>query len=436
MEPHELWGSSQSPDRVHQDRTTIANARIRRVQGVYAVISWYGFWIRLWKPKKKRELYISRTDQQRQISACPTLSTFLGPILSAVPPVFTLSLPATKDMGFSSIRSLALLWLVATSVPVASGLPKTKCDSVPKCTELNQRKAWSALTDDEKSRYIDAELCLQNRPAVLGIEGAKNRWDELMYGHIVQSNIIHDVGAFLPWHRLYMRAHEIILQTECGYQGAQPYWDELADRTAGELEAASVLDADTGFGTGDVGEDGCIVNGPFVNLTMHLNQTSNEANYCLSRKLASWAWDWANSTWLDACYATDNYEDAWQCFIFAPHTAGHGSIGGTMLDVVASPGDPLFFLHHTYLDRVWWRWQQQDLPTRLTDMSGRNIPLQTYLDQNNFDYPSTAVTDYFNDGGNETTLSHTLWMAGLMPNATIGDVMDLGGDLICAEYIG
>lgn len=274
------------------------------------------------------------------------------------------------------------------------------------------------------------------KPAIIGtIEGAQNRWDELMYGHIVQSNIIHDVGAFLPWHRLYMRAHEILLQTECGYTGAQPYWDELSDVTNGTLEEASILDADTGFGTGDVDDDGCIINGPFVNLTMHINQTSNSADYCLSRSLNQNGFNWANSTYLDTCLETDNYEDAWQCFISSPHTAGHSAIGGTMLDVVASPGDPLFFLHHTYLDRVWWQWQQKNLTARLTDISGRNIPLYTYLEQNSFEYPSTSVTDYFNDNGNVTTLNHNLWMVGLIPNATIAEVMDLGGDLICAEYI-
>lgn len=148
-------------------------------------------------------------------------------------------------------------------------------------------------------------------PPTIGIEGAENRWDEMMYGHIVQSNIIHGVGAFLPWHRLYMRAHEIILQTECGYTGAQPYWDELSDTQTGTLEECSILDADTGFGTGDLDDDGCVANGPFVNLTMHINQTSNAANYCLTRSLSENAFTWANSTYLDECMATDNYEDAW-----------------------------------------------------------------------------------------------------------------------------
>jgi tyrosinase len=291
------------------------------------------------------------------------------------------------------------------------------------------------LTDDEKAEYLDAELCLMGKPAVLDIEGAENRWDELMYGHIVQSNIIHDVGAFLPWHRLYMRAHEVLLQTECGYTGAQPYWDELTDVSTGTLNQSSVLNITTGFGSGATDADGCVITGPFVNLTMHINQTSSSANYCLSRDLNEDGFQRANATHLDECMETDTYEEAWNCFISNPHTAGHSAISGTMLDVVASPGDPLFFMHHTYLDRVWWQWQQKNLTARLTDMSGRNIPTTSYLDQNSFDYPSASVTDYFNDGGNMTTLNHTLWMVGLIPNATVGDVMDLGGDIICAEYV-
>lgn len=148
-------------------------------------------------------------------------------------------------------------------------------------------------------------------PPTVGIEGALNRWDEMMYGHIVQSNIIHGVGAFLPWHRLYMRAHEIILQTECNYTGAQPYWDELSDTETGTLEECSILDADTGFGTGDLDDDGCVANGPFVNLTMHINQTSNYADYCLTRDLNENGFTWANSTYLDECMATESYEEAW-----------------------------------------------------------------------------------------------------------------------------
>ncbi len=39
------------------------------------------------------------------------------------------------------------------------------------------------------------------------------------------------------------------------------------------------------------------------------------------------------------------------------------------------------------------------------------------------------------NGGNETTLSHVLEMFGIIPDATIADVMDIGGPLLCYEYV-
>jgi tyrosinase len=105
------------------------------------------------------------------------------------------------------------------------------------------------------------------------------------------------------------------------------------------------------------------------------------------------------------------------------------------MDVVGSPGEPLFFLHHSNLDRLWWLWQQANLTSRLTDMGGRNVPLTSYLTQNEMSYPSSSILNYDGDAGNTTTLNHNLWMVGIMPNATIREVMDLGGDLICAEYV-
>jgi tyrosinase len=102
------------------------------------------------------------------------------------------------------------------------------------------------LSDDEKTAYIEAEQCLIKAKPKL-YDWAQNRWDEIAYTHVVQSHVIHNVGAFLPWHRLFMRAHEYLLQTECGYNGAQPYWDETLD--VDDLASSVVFDSDYGFGS-------------------------------------------------------------------------------------------------------------------------------------------------------------------------------------------
>jgi tyrosinase len=84
-----------------------------------------------------------------------------------------------------------------------------------------------------------------------------------------------------------------------------------------------------------------------------------------------------------------------------------------MLNPISSPGDPLFYLHHTFLDRVWWQWQEKNLPARLTDIAGYTTP----------------------NGPVNATLDDELNMFGVIPNATIRDVMDIRGPLLCFEYV-
>jgi len=75
--------------------------------------------------------------------------------------------------------------------------------------------------------------------------------------------------------------------------------------------------------------------------------------------------------------------------------------------------DPLFYLHHANLDRIWWNWQQM-LPSRLYEISGRSTPDPPY--QN-------------------VTLEFELEMGNLAPNITIRNVMDIHGDSNCYTYV-
>jgi tyrosinase len=130
-----------------------------------------------------------------------------------------------------------------------------------------------------------------------------------------------------------------------------------------------------------------------------------------------------------------------------PHAGGHNGVGGEMRNAISSPGgnvsflpsptatsprplfsgllkdsfshlDPLFYLHHAFLDRVWWQWQQRDLPARLRDIAG-------YTTQSE---PATGWVD--------ATLNDELNMFGIIPNAKVRDVMDIrGGGRLCYDYV-
>jgi tyrosinase len=107
-----------------------------------------------------------------------------------------------------------------------------------------------------------------------------------------------------------------------------------------------------------------------------------------------------------------------------------------MLNGVSSPGDPLFYLHHTWLDKIWADWQNLNRSKRLTEMSGPNVMPR---DKESFFIPRPSSiprpTGADGDPGTTTTLKHVLNMYGNGPNRTIADVMDTRGDVLCYEYV-
>ncbi|KAI1338355.1 amino acid transporter [Xylariaceae sp. FL0016] len=189
-----------------------------------------------------------------------------------------------------------------------------------------------------------------------------------------------------------MRVHEYLLQSECGYKGGAVYWDEQRDADAGPPEDASV------WGAGDLAlettSSGCVADGPFANTTLRLSQqwgVNNYTNFCLAREYDVQYWNWANLLYLEPCFAIDDYVTARPCFSAKPHSSVHLGVGGTLVTDNLEDGEWL--------------------------------------------YPSAAFLDYDGDDGNITTLNHVLWMANIVPNVTITEVMDMGNDLNCAEYV-
>ncbi|KAI8627356.1 Di-copper centre-containing protein [Xylariaceae sp. FL1651] len=276
------------------------------------------------------------------------------------------------------------------------------------CTKdkLLVRREWGDLSAADRKAYIKAVLCVTNSPSKLDhtkYPGAKTRYDDFVAVHINQTMSIHSTGNFLSWHRYFTWAYEQVLRNECGYNGTQPYWDW--GRWASDPEKSPIFDgSDTSMsGNGEktthtsfmapVGNGGgCIVSGPFKNMTANLgpiapaispapptNPRSDGFGYnprCLRRDISNQLSSRYTRT-QDIVNLISNSQNiaSFQNTMQAPgtgvHTGGHFTIAGDPGgDFYTSPGDPAFYLHHAMIDRTWTIWQAQNLQSRMQVISG------------------------------------------------------------------
>jgi len=274
-----------------------------------------------------------------------------------------------------------------------------------------------------------------SKPASQKLSAAKTRFDELQAVHQIETSWTHWVGAFLPFHRLFLFAHETLLRDDCGYKGHQPYWHEPKD--AGNFLYSDLLDPETGFGGNGSGSKDCITNGPFKNYVNSLGPFFNNTKHCINRNVNETESSLSAQKFVDECMSRPDFASAWPCIEANPHRGGHAGVGGLMLDPVSSPGDPLFYLHHTWLDKLWWNWQSIDLKHRLTDISGTNIIPPEFLaifppEPPEFPRPPYPVPG---DPGNVTTLNHVLDLKNVIPNRIIAEVMDIRAKPLCYTYV-
>ncbi|CAJ2507152.1 Uu.00g083380.m01.CDS01 [Anthostomella pinea] len=252
------------------------------------------------------------------------------------------------------------------------------------------RRDWVAFSSNEKTDYISAMNCFMALPSIADTSfapGARTRYDDFV------------AGNFLTWHRYFLSSFEAALAEECGYTDTQPYWNWLADHDS--LQESAYFDgSNTSFG-GDgyfvqhngslvsLGKvhipsgtgGGCVTSGPFTDYVINLgpvtptmdglNASSSALAYnphCMIRDLNSYvANEWLtlekllNITVGDASGSIALFQNELQGRFgdgfLGLHTAGHNTMGGTSGDLFASPVDPMFWLHHGMVDRVYWIWQ-------------------------------------------------------------------------------
>jgi len=281
------------------------------------------------------------------------------------------------------------------------------------CTaaKLRVRHEWGDLTVAERKSYIAAVQCLMTKPSKLPagqFPGATNRYEDFVVIHMQQTLKIHGTGSFLSWHRYFTWTYENVLQTECAYNGTQPYWDW--GRWANSVETSPIFDGSdssmsgngqkiahqaTSIGPAQNG-GGCVTTGPFKNMTVNLGPVSPLADpappknprsdgyginaRCLRRDLgnhltSNYATTSITATMINNQKNVGSFQDAVQATGFGGgmgvHGAAHFTIGSDPGgDFYTSPNDPAFWLLHGMIDRVWTIWQSQDLPNRMQVIAG------------------------------------------------------------------
>lgn len=348
----------------------------------------------------------------------------------------------------------AALLAVSGSLTLAAAFPRVQPRDVANATSAATRyyngtctadkiiihKEWRNMSASEKQAYLDAENCLINLPAQSGIDGATTRFSDLQALHRLYTNytvdgeyvqdVIHNVGQFLPFHRYFLHIHESMMRNECNYTGPMTWWDEASDADAGDFFRSNMWGADA-FGGNGRANDSCVVDGAFAGLMMHMGPGLEDTTYCLPRKfdVTGEVYDplkYCSSAEIKKCTDYGDYLSFFNCVSAVPavHNNGHGAVGGIMSDIRSSPGDPTFFMHHGFMDRLWWKWETAN-PSGMTDMSG-NAWNTTYFAESGAVVPQGANAN--------TTLDYVLHSENIMPDVEISKIMNIQGGYLCYDY--
>ena len=223
------------------------------------------------------------------------------------------------------------------------------------CANMYQRREWRTLSNSDRTRFINA-VKQSKQPMSDGI----SFYDKVVHLHVARAGEIHNTANFFPWHRLYLFLFESYLRRVVDSGVALPYWNSAIDSQAPELAEFFDDDSSIGFGRNGQGRDMCILTGAFAGW-----QTTYPATKCLRRQ-------WAETDRIGTLYGVDQIQNmmatstnypAFNAVMYrAPHAQLHNSIGGPVGDLttMGSPNDPVFWLFHTFLDKLWADWQQLD----------------------------------------------------------------------------
>jgi tyrosinase len=150
-------------------------------------------------------------------------------------------------------------------------------------------------------------------------------------------------NLFLPWHRAYLYRLELALQTQVP-ECTLPWWDWPASRVSG-IPAAFAEETIGGAANPLAGFDL-----PPLLTESEGWPTHTSRNPGAPSRLPS-------AEKVEGILELSDFNDFSLKLEEQLHNAVHGWVGGTMGVIATAAYDPIFWAHHTMVDRLWALWQ-------------------------------------------------------------------------------
>ncbi|MBR1195810.1 tyrosinase family protein [Bradyrhizobium sp. AUGA SZCCT0240] len=201
------------------------------------------------------------------------------------------------------------------------------------------RKNANALTAGERDRFVSAFAQLNNQ--------GLGRFADFRNMHTnVSSPQAHGAPGFLPWHRAYLLDLERELQA-IDPSVALPYW--RFDQAAPRIFNRDFLGVSNALGTVQFN-----ATNPLQFWKTDGVQGINRRPFFSTTSAPPGVRTEPQTLALGTQYA------AFQTMEGNPHGSAHTSFGGSIASIGTAAKDPLFFLLHCNVDRLWAKWQRQN----------------------------------------------------------------------------
>lgn len=284
---------------------------------------------------------------------------------------------------------------------------------------MSTRRNYFGLSSADKKKFVNAVLKLKQSGKYDNYVKIHRDIMEMSPG--MNMFMPHGGPAFLPWHREFIRRFESDLQSVTSDPSITlPYWNWTVDNKT----SSPIWGSDFMGGTGRKGDEK-VMSGSFAydsgNWTLNVTSQDDAGTNYLARNLGKnvgakalpKASDvtkvLAISTYDSAPWnksSSPSFRNSLEGWVPAGkphmHNLVHTWIGGTM-SLADSPNDPVFFLNHCNIDRLWAIWQKtnnQYLPVsggpkghNLNDpMLPWNVTPKSVLDHQSLGYTYESYT--------------------------------------------